>query len=187
MNKKQIKYKKKLHNKKAVLWLTGLPSSGKSTIADRLFEILSKGGLKVQRLDGDIFRNYFGNNLGFNKADRDFNIKTAAFISSILEKHKILVIASFITPYSHQRDIVRNISGSFIEIFINASLDTCIKRDAKGLYKKAIAGEIRNFTGISDPYEIPENPHLTINTEELNIEESVDKIIKYLLDNKHIY
>ena len=181
--KKKIKKNKKKSNKNtgAVLWLTGLSGSGKSTIGDGLAEILNKKGVSAQRLDGDILREYFENKLSFNKKDRDFNIKMSAFTSSLLEKHGVLVISSFISPYKHQRDFVRNVSKNFIEIHINASIETCIKRDVKGLYKKALAGEIKNFTGISDPYEVPENPHLVIDTDKMNIKASVKKVLDYLI------
>ncbi len=177
---------KTLNKKGAVIWLTGLSGSGKSTIADNLSEILEKKGVLVQRLDGDIFRAHFCNKLSFNKEDRDFNIKMAAFTSSLLEKHGVLVIASFISPYKHQRDFVRNVSKNFIEVYVKATLEICIKRDVKGLYKKAIAGEIKNFTGISDAYEIPEKPQLIIDTDNVNISESVEKTLNYLAKEKFI-
>ena len=175
-------------NKKsgAVLWLTGLSGAGKSTIGDRLYEILNEKGIPVERIDGDLFRNHFGNKLNFNKEDRDFNIKMAAFTSSLLEKHGVFVIASFISPYKHQRDFVKDSAKNFIEVYVNASLDTCIKRDTKGLYKKALSGEIKNFTGVSDPYEVPENPSLVVNTEENDLETLIKKIIDYLIKENYL-
>ncbi|MFA6430518.1 MAG: adenylyl-sulfate kinase [Candidatus Paceibacterota bacterium] len=181
MKNKIKKNSKKIKKKSgAVLWLTGLSGSGKSTIGDSLHEILNKKGISAQRLDGDILREHFENKLGFNKEGRDLNIKISAFTSSLLEKHGVIVISSFISPYKHQRDFARNLSKKFIEIHVNASVETCIKRDTKGLYKKALAGEIKNFTGISDPYEVPENPHLVIDTDILNIKDSVKKVLDYL-------
>lgn len=183
---------KKLNNKLSkekgfILWLTGLSGAGKSTIADRLSQILHKKHVQIQRLDGNLTKGCFGNKLNLNKKDEhDLSVMTAAFVGSILEKHGILVIASFVSPYKYQREYVRNISMRFIEVYVKASIDTCIKRDVKGFYKKAISREIEFFPGYTDSYEIPENPNLIIDTDKMDIESSVKKIIVYLSKEKYI-
>ncbi|OGI94688.1 adenylyl-sulfate kinase [Candidatus Nomurabacteria bacterium RIFCSPLOWO2_01_FULL_40_18] len=177
----------KLKNKKSgVLWLTGLSGAGKSTIGDRLSEILQKKGTVTQRLDGNLLKGCFGTKLNFKGDNHDLNIRLAAFVGSALEKHGVFVIASFISPYKHQRELVRDASTNFIEVYVEASLDICTKRDVKGFYKKIISGERNNFPGFSYPYEIPENPNLVVNTENSDIELSVKKILDYLLKEKYI-
>jgi adenylylsulfate kinase len=172
--------------KGAVLWLTGLSGAGKSTIGDRLEEILQKKGVVTQRLDGNLLKGCFGTELDFKENSHDLNVKMATFIGSVLEKHGVFVIASFISPYKHQRESARDASVNYIEVYVNTSLDTCVKRDVKGFYKKAINGERENFPGFSYPYEVPENPHLVIDTNKMNIELSVKKIVDYLLKEKYI-
>lgn len=167
-------------NKKAfVLWFTGLSGSGKSAISDRVFEILNQRGQKVEKLDGDVTRGVFPNT-GFDRQSRDEHIKRIGFMASRLEYHGVAVVASFISPYIGTRNFVRKMCNNFIEIYVAAPLEVCEKRDVKGLYKKARAGKIKNFTGISDPYEPPENPELVIKTQEQTVEESVQKVVNYI-------
>ncbi len=160
-----------------VLWFTGLSGSGKSTLAEKAIKYLQKKDLPTQQLDGDILRSIFPKT-GFSKEDRIQHIKRAGYLASLLEKNNVFVIASFISPYQESRDFVRNMCKHFIEIYVNASIETCEQRDPKGLYKKVRAGEIKNFTGIDDPYEIPLNPEMTVNTNNASEEESFKQIKK---------
>lgn len=159
-----------------VLWLTGFSGAGKSTVAERLYEKLTGMGKRVEQLDGDILRGVFPNT-GFSKEARDEHIKRVGFMASRLEHHGVIVIASFISPYRASRDFVRGLCKNFIEIHVKASLDECKRRDVKGLYKKALAGQIKEFTGIDDPYEEPERPEIVIETEHQTVDESVDQIM----------
>ena len=160
-----------------VLWFTGLSGSGKSTLADRALIYLKKKNLPVQQLDGDILREIFPKT-GFSKEDRIAHIKRTGYLASLLEKNNIFVVASFISPYQESRDFVRKMCKHFIEIHVNTSLEICESRDPKSLYKKARAGEITNFTGIDDPYEVPLNPEIVINTNSSTEEESFEQIKK---------
>ncbi len=162
-----------------VLWFTGLSGSGKSTIADKVYEHLKSRGYRVERLDGDTVRSIFPKT-GYTKEDRNTHIRRIGFLASILEKNGIMVIASFVSPYKESREFVRSQCRNYIEVFVNASLQTCEKRDVKGLYKQAINGEIHNFTGVSDPFETPEKPELIINTEKETIEDSFKKVTMYI-------
>lgn len=176
-----------LKNQKGfVLWFTGFPQSGKTTIADKVFEILKERNLKVERLDGDIVRRHLSRDLGFSKEDRDENIRRVGFMAKFLSTNRIGVIASFISPYRLQRDKLRREAENFIEVFCNCPLEICEKRDKKGLYQKAREGKIRNFTGVSDPYEPPESPELELKTGQKTVVESVDKVIKYLEENDYL-
>lgn len=178
-------------NKKGfVLWFTGFSGAGKSTMADAIYENLKKDEYEVERLDGDIVRKYLTKDLGFSREDRAENIKRVAYVCSLLSKHKIGVVASFISPYKIERDMVRKMCDNFIEIHVNTPIEICEKRDTKGLYAKARRGEIKNFTGISDPYEKPENPEITIlcNGENKNdeISKNIKEVIEYMKIKKII-
>lgn len=163
-----------------VLWFTGLSQAGKTTIADEVYKILKEKGLNVERLDGDIVRQSLTKDLGFTKEDRNKNIERVTFIAKLLSRNGVAVLASFISPYKKTREKIKKEVNNYIEIFCNCPLEICETRDTKGLYKKARKGEIDNFTGISDPYEKPENPDIEIKTDELSVNEGVDKIIKFL-------
>lgn len=165
-----------------VLWFTGLSGSGKSTLADKIYAELKRSGKKVEQLDGDIVRDIFPKT-GFSKEERDQHIKRIGFLASILERNDVIVIASFISPYRESRDFVRKLCDNFIEVYVSASLEECEMRDVKGLYKKVRAGEIKHFTGIDDPYEIPENPELIIDSEKLSVNRSTEIIFEYLNKN----
>ena len=162
------------------LWMTGLSGAGKTTIALILEKELKERGLKIERLDGDVVRQSLTRDLGFSKEDRDKNIERVTFVAKLLSRNGVGVICSFISPYQAVRDHVRSETTNFIEVFIHAPLEVVIERDVKGMYKKAIAGEIENFTGISDPYEDPTNPEIVINTHEEDPETSARKLIQYL-------
>ncbi|NIQ39579.1 MAG: adenylyl-sulfate kinase [Proteobacteria bacterium] len=162
-----------------ILWFTGLPDSGKTTLADAVGKRLSKGGFKVERLDGDKVRNLFPKT-GFSKEERNTHIQRVGLLASILEKNGIIVVASFISPYQGSRDFVRGLCKNFVEVFMATPLEVCERRDSKGLYKKARKGEIRCFTGVDDPYEVPTKPELRIDASEKPVERSVDEIMAYL-------
>ena len=160
-----------------VLWLTGLPGSGKTALADKLYEYLSGKGLNVARLDGDILRAAFPET-GYTREERIRHVKRAGELAARSEKDGAIVIASLISPYREARSYVRSICANFVEIHVKASLATCEKRDPKGLYKKARAGEIKNFTGIDDPYEPPESPDSVIPTDGLTLDQSFELLRK---------
>lgn len=170
------------HRKGFVLWMTGLSGAGKTTIALILEEELRQRGLKVERLDGDIVRESLTRDLGFSKEDRDKNIERVTFVAKLLSRNGVACLCSFISPYQAVRDKIRRETTNFIEVFIDASLDTVVDRDVKGLYKKAMAGEIPNFTGISDPYEPPADPDIHIQTDGQTPLESANRILEYLED-----
>ena len=162
-----------------VLWLTGLSGSGKSTLAEKLYDEFERLGEKVEQLDGDVLRGVFPNT-GFSKEARDEHIRRVGFMASRLEHHGVVVIASFISPYRASRDFVRNLCDNFIEVYIKASLEECKRRDVKGLYKQALAGEIKSFTGIDDPYEEPLQPEIVVDTEHQSLEQSFRQVMDYL-------
>lgn len=165
--------------KPTVLWFTGLSGSGKSTISEKVYGQLKEQGFKVEHLDGDAVREVFPQT-GFSKEERDAHVKRVGFIASLLQKHGVFVVASFISPYQDARDFVRDICEDFTEIHISTPLEVCEDRDVKGLYEKARKGEIDNFTGISDPYEEPKEPELRINTTDITPEEGVQRVFDYL-------
>lgn len=177
---------KSLEQKGFVLWLTGLSGSGKTTIAEIIEGDLRSRSLRVERLDGDTVRQGLTSDLGFSKEDRDKNIERVTFVAKLLSRNGVACICSFISPYQAVRDKVRLETTTFIEVFVDASLEDVIERDVKGLYKKAIAGEIENFTGISDPYESPVDPDIHIKTDHQTPLESANEILEYLEDRSLI-
>ena len=178
--KREIFLKDKNHSG-MVVWLTGLSGSGKTTLSNMLMYQLRKEGYKVTSLDGDEIRNVFPNT-GFSKKARDEHILSIGKTAAILENKGFVVVCSFISPYRNTRNNVRNMCAKFTEVFVDCPIDECIKRDPKGIYKKALAGEIKSFTGIHEDasYEHPENPELHLNTQLLNINECTNKIIKII-------
>ena len=172
-----------LNQKAKVIWMTGLSGAGKTTIAKQLERSLYSEGLLNQVLDGDNTRVGISNNLSFSSTDRAENIRRIAEVSKLFINCGIITLNCFISPTIKIRKIAKDIIGEddFIEIYINASIETCEDRDVKGLYKKARKGEIKDFTGISAPFEAPENPHLEINTSKSSINESTQKILDYIL------
>ena len=177
------KKEKLLNQKGKVVWLTGLSGSGKTTIALQLEKELYKLRFLVQILDGDNIRTGINNNLSFSESDRTENIRRIAEVSKLFLNCGIITINCFVSPTIKMRQIAEEIIGkeNYYEIFINADLETCEKRDVKGLYKKARNGEIKNFTGIDSQYEKPNNPSLEVNTSQLSIEESIEIILKNIL------
>ena len=166
------------------IWFTGLSGSGKTTLAQSLINKLKAWDVKVELLDGDEVRTNLSKGLGFSKEDRDTNIRRIGYVSRLLSRNGVGVIAAAISPYREIRDEVRqSISrdgGEFIEVYVQCPLDVLIERDVKGLYKRALAEEIKEFTGVSDPYEAPLNPEVTVKTDSESIEESASKIIAAL-------
>ncbi len=162
-----------------VFWFTGLSASGKTTLANLLSDYLRDKGFKVERLDGDILRTAFPNT-GFTKEERIFHIRRAGELAAKFEKEGNVVVVSLISPYREARSYVRSICSQFFEVYVKASLETCEKRDPKGLYKKARNGEIKNFTGIDDPYEEPDQPEYVVETDRRKIEQSFDLLKEYV-------
>lgn len=171
-----------LNQKGVTLWLTGLSASGKSTIATIVEQKLIAAGHLAYRLDGDNIRHGLNKNLGFSAEDRTENIRRIGEVAKLFTDAGIIVLASFISPYQKDRDAVRSLmaDGEFVEIHVKVSLATAEKRDPKGLYKKARAGEVKQFTGIDDPYETPASPELVIDTESAEPSASADMIVSYL-------
>lgn len=164
-----------------VIWFTGLSGSGKSTLANALESRLFELGYKTYVLDGDNVRMGLNKDLGFSNEDRKENIRRISEVANLFSDSGTLTLTAFISPFIEDREIARGIIGdNFIEVWVKANLEICEERDPKGLYKKARAGEIKNFTGIDSPYESPLNPELIIETDKLDIEESIDVIIDYL-------
>ena len=166
----------------ATIWMTGLSGSGKSTVASMLAKRLSALGAQVEILDGDVVRTNLSKGLGFSKEDRDTNIRRIGFVCNLLSRNGVFAIAAAISPYRAIRAEVRAAAGNFVEVFTDCPLDTLVERDVKGLYKKALAGEIKNFTGVSDPYEAPESPEVRIDSSRQTPEESTDIVWRYLIE-----
>jgi adenylyl-sulfate kinase len=167
------------------LWFTGLSGSGKTTIAHLVGPELERRGHIVEYLDGDTVRTHLSKGLGFSKEDRDTNIERIGWVAAKLTRHGAAVIAAAISPYEETRRKARELVeeyGPFVEVHVDATVDECAKRDVKGLYAKAFAGEITGFTGVDDPYEIPANPELVVNTEEHEPEESARLIVDKLAE-----
>jgi len=166
------------HDQKGVtLWFTGLPCSGKSAIADRVAEILKDRGYRVERLDGDIVRQSLTRDLGFSREDRNENIRRVTFVAKLLTRNDVFVLTSFISPYRDIRAQARREIGSFLEVYTKCPIDICIERDVKGMYKKAMAGQIKEFTGVSDPYEEPVDPEILLETGRETLEVCAAKVL----------
>lgn len=183
--------KSKNNHNSFLIWFTGLSGSGKSTIANLVEQQLFEKGIKTYTLDGDNIRKGINNDLTFSPEDRTENIRRIAEISNLMIDAGLVVLAAFVSPYKKDRENVKNIvkNSNFVEVFINTSVEECERRDVKGLYKKARAGEIKNMTGISAPYEAPEQPDIEIKTEKVSVKEAVNKIINHItpklkLDNE---
>jgi adenylylsulfate kinase len=178
-----IQDRRKSNNQNSFLmWFTGLSGSGKSTIANIVEQELFKLGIKTYTLDGDNIRNGINSDLTFSPEDRTENIRRIAEVANLMIDSGLVVLAAFVSPYKKDRDNIKNIvkDVNFVEIYVNTSVEECERRDVKGLYKKARAGEIKNMTGISAPYEAPENPDIEIKTENVSVEQAVKQIIEYI-------
>jgi adenylyl-sulfate kinase len=163
------------------LWFTGLSGAGKSTIAQIVEHQLAERDLKVEVLDGDVVRTNLSKGLGFSKEDRDTNIRRIAFVADLLSRNGVVAITAAISPYREIRDEARGKMGErFVEIYVKASVEECARRDVKGLYEKAFKGEIKEFTGVSDPYEPPSAPEIVLDTENETPDESAGKVLAYV-------
>lgn len=167
-------------------WLTGLSGAGKSTLAVEIAKALDKLSIPCERLDGDVIRTNLSKGLGFSREDRNINVARVGFVCGLLNKYGVSTVVSLIAPYKEAREKLRLYLPNFIEIFVDAPLEVCIERDVKGLYKKALAGEISEFTGISSPYEIPEDPNLILRTDKETVEQCVDRVLEYLCSKDFI-
>jgi adenylyl-sulfate kinase len=164
------------------LWLTGLSGAGKSTLATALGRELARHGIPVETLDGDEVRQNLSKGLGFSREDRDTNIRRIGYVAKLLTRNGVVVISAAISPYRAVRDEVRRDIGAFVEVHVQASLEECVRRDTKGLYARALAGEIAQFTGVSDPYEEPLAPELVVDTEREEVATSAARVLDRLVE-----
>lgn len=162
------------------IWFTGLSGAGKSTLSEVIEQRLKANGRNVEVLDGDIVRTHLSKGLGFSREDRDTNIKRIAFVCSLLTRNGVACISAAISPYRETRDWARKEIGNFVEVYVKCPLEVCRQRDVKGLYKLAYEGKIKEFTGVSDPYEEPVHPELIVETDKETVEESVERIFAKL-------
>jgi adenylyl-sulfate kinase len=163
------------------VWFTGLSGAGKTTIADAIEPLLRERGItKLEKLDGDVVRTHLSKGLGFSKEDRDTNIRRIGWVAEVLSRNGVCVLASAISPYREIRDEVRGNIKNFVEVYVSCSIEELTRRDVKGLYEKALKGEIQNFTGVSDPYEAPENPEIVVDSEKEELSESIAKVMAKL-------
>lgn len=172
-----------------VIWFTGLPGSGKTTLAKGVAEKLREKGYRVEVIDGDWARKTISLGAGYTREERRIHLHRVAWVARLLARNGVIVVCSFVSPYRDVRKMIRDIIEEeipFIEVYVQCPLEECIKRDPKGLYKKALRGEIKYFTGISDPYEPPENPDIIVNTIDYSVEENINKIISFLIDKLNI-
>jgi adenylylsulfate kinase len=166
-----------MSEKGLTVWLTGLSGAGKSTIATALAAELRSQGRRVEILDGDVVRENLSKGLGFSKEDRDINIRRIGFVADLLTRNGVVVIVAAISPYRAVRDEVREMVGRFIEVHVDCTIEELSRRDVKGLYAKALAGEIKNFTGVSDPYEAPLDPEVRVDSAVETLEESLARVL----------
>ena len=159
------------------IWLTGLSGAGKTTLAERLTPELERRGHRVESLDGDVVRTHLSKGLGFTREDRDENIRRIAWVAALGTRHGATMLVSAISPYTDGRREAREQIGSFVEVYVKCSLDELIERDPKGLYARALAGEIENFTGVNDPYEAPVSPEIVVETDMESVEQSAARIL----------
>lgn len=165
-----------MRHKGCTLWFTGLSGAGKSTLSERIFDKLKKSGAKVELLDGDEVRMHLSKGLGFSKEDRDTNVHRLGFVSQLLSRNGVISIVAAISPYRETRDQVRAKIENFVEIYVHCPIEVLASRDVKGLYKRALAGEIANFTGVSDPYEAPLNPEINVDSSTETLAESEARV-----------
>jgi adenylyl-sulfate kinase len=168
------------------IWFTGLPCSGKSTISEILAETIRSERGMVEILDGDVVRTNLSKGLGFSREDRETNLKRIAFVCTLLTRNGVPNIAAAISPFQNCREYARESIGNYVEVYTRCSLEACIERDVKGMYKKALAGEIKGFTGVDDPFDEPESPEVIVDTDRETAQESTAKIVKYLRDNGYL-
>lgn len=171
-----------MKNRGFTIWLTGLSGAGKSTLAEAIEQRLRERGRNVEVLDGDVVRTNLNQGLGFSREDRDTNIKRIAFVCELLTRNGVVCITAAIAPYSEARAGARKEIGDFVEVYVKCPIEICRQRDVKGLYGLADAGIIKNFTGVSDPYEVPEHPELVVETDKATVEECIARIFARLTD-----
>ncbi|OKH15017.1 adenylyl-sulfate kinase [Fischerella major NIES-592] len=176
----------KLQHSGVTVWFTGLSGAGKTTISSALEKVLLSQGYKVEVLDGDVVRQNLTKGLGFSKEDRDENVRRVGFVASLLSRNGVIVLVSAISPYRNIREQMRQRIDNFVEVYVNAPLDVCERRDVKGLYQKARSGQIKNFTGIDDPYEPPLNADIECRTDLESLEESVSKVLAKLEERGYV-
>jgi len=169
-----------------VVWFTGLPGSGKTTIVRKLEKILRSALLRVEVLDGDEVRKWLSPDSGYSRADREIHIRRVAHVAEILARNGVIVLVSLVSPYRSSRSYARGLISRFIEVYTKCPLEVCIARDPKGLYKKALEGKIDNMTGLQDVYEEPENPELVLETDKYNVEECVTRVLKHMVQTGHL-
>lgn len=174
----------KRNEKGLVVWLTGLPCSGKTTISKEIEKYFREKKLSVQRLDGDIVRGTINSDLGFSKKDRDENIRRVTHIAKMLADNGVNVVVAFVSPYQKMRNFARENCPNFVEVYVKCDIDECKRRDTKGMYAKALKGEIEDFTGVQDPYEEPENPEIKLKTKGADVIDNLNKIIFFLENGK---
>lgn len=163
-----------------ILWLTGLSGAGKSTVSNALIPLIQGRGKQVELLDGDVVRTHLSKGLTFSREDRDVNVRRIGWVADLVARHGGVALVAAISPFREIRDEIKRTYGNVVEVYVNASVDECVKRDVKGLYAKAMRGEIANFTGVSDPYEPPLTPEVELRTADESIEQSAGKVIAYL-------
>ncbi|MFN6568384.1 adenylyl-sulfate kinase [Dendronalium sp. ChiSLP03b] len=181
-----MKAKSVMNYQGKILWLTGLSGAGKTTIAKGVAQELRSRGCLVELLDGDVVRTHLSQGLGFSKEDRDINVRRIGFVADLLSRNGVIAIAAVISPYREIREKLKQTTTNFVEIYVQAPLAVCKSRDVKGLYAKARAGEIQNFTGISDPYEEPLNPEVICSTNQFTIQQCVQQVVSYLESQDYI-
>ncbi|MBX3207971.1 MAG: adenylyl-sulfate kinase [Labilithrix sp.] len=165
-----------------VVWFTGLSGAGKTTIASAVASELVAAGKRVEVLDGDVVRTHLSKGLGFSREDRDINVARIAFVAHLLARNGVFVLVAAVSPYRQTREAARATIGDFVEVHVAPPLDACVARDTKGLYKKALAGEIPQFTGVSDPYEEPIDPELTLDTSAIDVATGVERVLAKLVE-----
>ena len=169
-----------------MVWFTGLSGAGKTTIASALASELALLGTRVEVLDGDIVRTHLSQGLGFSREDRDTNVARIAFVAHLLARNGVVVLVAAVSPYRQARAAARETIGDFVEVHVAPPLDACVARDTKGLYRKALAGEIQHFTGVSDPYEPPDAPELTLDTSSIDVATAVARVKGRLVELGYI-
>jgi adenylyl-sulfate kinase len=179
---------KKCFKRGFVLWFTGLSGAGKTVVANKVAAILDERGYDVERLDGDIVRKRLTKDLGFSREDRAENLSRVGYVASLLSKREVGVIASFVSPYRKERGMVKRMVTNFIEVYVSTPLEVCEERDVKGLYKKARKGEIKEFTGVSDPYEPPKRPDIDIcgDKPRSKVKDLAEEVVVYLRKNNYL-